>query len=78
MKYLFFVILSLVFVVPTFAVVIPVSSPSAVPAGYNFVSPTGLYEKNGSDTQYQITTVSSSNSPSGASSSSPAPSTQNV
>ena len=72
MKYLFFVILSLVFVVPTFAAVIPVSSTSQIPAGYSFISPTGLYE-NGSDTKYQVTTSSPASSSSTASPSSPSP-----
>ena len=61
MKYLFFVILSLVFVVPTFAAVITVSSISAIPAWYSFIWPTGLYE-NGSSTQYRVNTPSLSSS----------------
>ena len=53
MKYIFLVLLSFIFVVPTFALVITVSSSSAVPAWYSFISPTGLYE-NWSNTKYQV------------------------
>ena len=73
MKYSFLVFLNLVFVVPTFAAVIPVSSPSQVPAGYSFISPTGLYEKNGSDIQYQVTASSPASSSFTASPSSSSP-----
>jgi hypothetical protein len=54
MRYFLLILLSFIFVLPTFAEIKEVTSVSDIPNGYNFISPTGYYE-NGTDTKYQVT-----------------------